>query len=516
MKYRRLFIPCIALLALAHAPVAAQVATPPGTPDGTLAAPTAATMLRLRDGSIQWGGIQAHDPDGLVFVRLDTGGRVRLPWAYLHPEEERDLRTRFGYVDVSGDEVLIDADHIVTIEGAELTGIIIDRTGDMILIKTASATIPVPKNRLAGAPTIVQVPATEVFTRAELYAQALSNADVSAAEGQFNLARWCERILDFAHAAEHYKKGAELDATFRPEDMRVSLERALAKAARQDQVDYLSEIDALIGRRRYDEALARADAFKERFPDSPLQAEAKKAHDRSIKARDKFVAERVATLWFTRSGQLARQVSAKMGIEEVINYVGGQMSRDVLDYVTREAQTLTKAATPDDVKKLWQLRRKVRWNRASYGPGTWLLGRDAALKGSQPAKDETKPVSEKDKERADLEKKLLRYMQNQEMARKAKSTAEQSDDREAAWKDLSSDNRASWVLAYYCETSGDLEVDPKPSFTNCRECGGEGVRTLSLAGGNVNRASIGKGLSDTTIECPTCHGLGVVRKISYR
>ncbi|MBL8857822.1 MAG: hypothetical protein JNL28_04860 [Planctomycetes bacterium] len=498
-------------------PSRAQVATPPAAgAENQLAAPVAATMLRLRDGSIQWGSIQTHDPEGVVFVRLDTGGRVRLPWAFLHPEEERDLRTRFGYVDVAGEEILIDADHIVTVEGAELTGVIIDRSGDMLLVKTSSATIPVPKNRLAGAPTIVQVPATEVFTRAELYAQALSNADVSTAEGQFNLARWCERILDFGHAVEHYKKATALDGTFRPEDLRVSTERALAKAARQDQVDYLSDIDALIARRRYDDALARADAFKEKFPDSPLLAEAKKARDRSIKARDKHVAERVATLWFMRAGQLARQMSAKMGVEEIVSYVGGQMSRDILDYVSREAQNLTKEATPEEVKKLWQLRRKVRWNRASYGQGTWLLGRDAALKGNEPTKDETKPLSEKDKERADLQQKLERYLKNQELARKAKTSAEQKDDREAAWKELSADNRASWTLAYYCETSGDFEVDPKPTFTNCRECGGEGTRTLSLAGGNVSRGSIGKGLTDTTLECPTCHGLGVVRRISYR
>ena len=76
-------------------------------------------------------------------------------------EEERELRNRFGYVDLSGEEVMIDADHIVTIEGAEIIGIIIDRSGDTVLVKTASATVPVPKNRILGAPTVVQVPATD-------------------------------------------------------------------------------------------------------------------------------------------------------------------------------------------------------------------------------------------------------------------------------------------------------------------------------------------------------------------
>jgi DnaJ-class molecular chaperone len=102
------------------------------------------------------------------------------------------------------------------------------------------------------------------------------------------------------------------------------------------------------------------------------------------------------------------------------------------------------------------------------------------------------------------------------MARKAKTTAEQKDDREAAWKEMSTDNRASWMLAYYAENSGDFEVDPKPTFSACRDCGGEGTRTTSLAGANVSRSTVGKGLSETKVECETCHGLGVVRRISYR
>lgn len=476
----------------------------------------AATMLRLRDGSVQWGTITANDPEGIVFERLDNGGKVRLAWSFLHPEEERDLRNRFGYVDLSGDEVMIDADRIVTVEGVEIVGLIIDRSGDVVLVKTDTATIPVAKNRIAGAPTIVQVPATEVYTRAELYAQRLSNVDTSTAEGNFQLAQWCERILDFAHAVEHYKAAATLDATYRPEDVRVSTERATEKAARQDQIDYLADVDALIGRRRFDDALGRADAFKDKFPNSPLLANAKKAHDRVLKAREKYVTELVSAMWFVRTGQLARTMSTKLGYEEALNYVGAQMSKDVLDYVTKQASVLTKDATPDVVKKLWAQRKKVRWQRASYGLGTWLLGRDAALKGSEEKKPDAKPVTEKDKERADLEKKLERFLQNQEMARKAKTSNEQKDDREAAWKELSIDNRAGWILAYYCENSGDFEVDPKPTLAACRECGGTGTRVLSLAGGNVSRSAVGKQSTDTKLECPACHGIGGVRRISYR
>lgn len=472
-------------------------------------------MLRLRDGSFQWGVIASHDPESLVFVRLDTGGRVRLPWSFLHPEEELELRTRFGYVDLTGDEILVEAERIVTNDGLELVGRIVDRTPDAIVVKTSTGTIPVPKSRISAAPTLVRVNALDVWTRAELYGQQQALLDVATAEGNYELARFCERILDFAHAAEHYAKAAQLDAGFQKDEVTAGLARATEKAARQDQIDWLADVDDLVGRKKFDEALARAEAFAAKFPESPLIPDAKKKKDRATRARERYVTERVAQLWPLKAANIARNKSADTSFESVLTYLDGQMQKDVLDAVTLAAQAISKEATSDVVRRLWAGRSKVRWQRASYGLGTWLLGKDAALKGEQQT-EEKPPATAAEKERADLEKKLQRFLQNQEMARKSKSSADQKDERETAWKELPGVARAGWILAYYAENSGDFEVMPKPLFGACRECGGTGTRILTLAGANVARSEIGKASNEQVIECPTCHGLGVVRRISYR
>jgi hypothetical protein len=161
-------------------------------------------ILRLADGRFEWGRILSHDPDGLVFGRLENGGRARLPWSFLHPEEDLELRTRFGYVDLSGEEVLAEAERIVTNEGVEVIGRIVERTADAYLVKTSTGTIPVPKSRVNTAPTIVRVNALLVWTRAELYANEAGQVDLTTAGGNVALAKFCERILDFAHAAEHW------------------------------------------------------------------------------------------------------------------------------------------------------------------------------------------------------------------------------------------------------------------------------------------------------------------------
>src|SRR5207245_1938619 len=104
-------------------------------------------------------------------------------------------------------------------------GRILERTDNEILIKTAGSIVPVPKNRIADAATTVQVRALDVFTREELYNQQILASPPSDADGNFRLAQYCERISDFAHAIEHYKKAGDLDPNFRTPDVKAGIAR---------------------------------------------------------------------------------------------------------------------------------------------------------------------------------------------------------------------------------------------------------------------------------------------------
>ncbi len=477
----------------------------------------AAAMLRMRDGSIQWGTIANHDPEGITFVRIENAGQVHVPWSVLHPDQEKELKLKYGYVDLSSDEVMIQADRLVLVDGTEVIGLIIDRTPDTLVVKRAGTTAIVPKNRIGAASTTALVPALELFTKEELYNRELANTNPNDPESNFKLGEYCERIFDFAHAAQHYKHAQELDAKFRPDDVRVAIVRAEEKAKAQDQIDYLSQVELLLARKKYDEALSRADAFKDKFPESLLIADAKRKHDRIVKARERDLVERVMYSWYAWAGRLAHQAALKMTLEQALAYLDEGMKRDILDKVTKDAQRISKDASSDNVRKMWLARHKVRWYHASYGLGTYLLGKEAALKGEQTDAPKQAPLNEKDKARADLQEKLNRYLQNQEMTRKAQSKQEQTDDREAIWKDMGTDGRTQWILAYYCENSGDMENSKKPMLDNCHECGGTGTREVVVSGSNVSKsAAKGKDSSMGTIECPACHGLGRIRRISYR
>jgi len=477
-------------------------------------------MLRLRDGSFRMGTIQRHTADGLTFRMLENGGEAKLSWGRLDPRQELELKSRLGYIDTTGDEVLVDADRIVTIEGQEVIGRILERTKDGLLVKTASSTTLLPQNRIAGAATVVQVSALEIYTREELYARQLAQTDAKSAAALMELARYCERILDFKHAVDHYTAIQTVDPTFKSDDVRASLSRAQEKAKNQNQLEYLAEIDTLLARRKYDEAGARAIAFGERFPGSPLVAEAQKRGERIAKARDGFLVDFVRHKWFERSQRIARTASTTMTLEQVLSFLEEKMREEVLNAVTKDAQAISKSIDADAVRKLFAQRKRVRWERASFGFGTWLLGEDRALKGEQqaPAANQ-QPTTELDKQRQALNAQIQRYLQNQQMVARAKTTAEEGEDRAKFWTEYSSASRTQWILAYYAEYGGDFEVNPKPELDNCSECGGTGVRVLSLVGGNVAQPQNGQQRSTATDEkrkCETCHGLGRVRRILYR
>jgi hypothetical protein len=493
--------------------------TPPATARGLeepASAPAAVTMMRMRDGSIEWGRVRSHDSDGIVFERLENGGVVRLGWMHLDSGQEKTLRSQFGYVDTTGEELSVEADRLALVDGSEIVGLIVGRSDDALLLKQNGLTVPVPKHRIAGASTVVQVAASAIYTREELYARELARLAPAQPKEHFALAQFCEQILDYAHAKQHYAKAAELDSSFRKDDVRVALGRVTEKEALQTQIDYLAEIDLLAARRKYDEALARASGFGAKFAGSALVPDAKKRHDRIVKARDRDVAQRVLRKWHEWAGRLARN-AAKLEFEQALSYADEQMSKEIEEHVTKDMLAVTKAADASVIRGMWKAREKTAWLRASYGFGTWLLGEQDALAGKEPEKEAKKEaLTEKDQQRAELEARMQRFLKNQELVRKSRSNEEKTDEVQTFWSELPSSSRAQWILAYYAEKGGDMEVDPKPLFSNCSECGGIGVRELSLVGANVAKNMIGKNQTDLKIECPTCHGLGAVRRISYR
>ena len=83
----------------------------------------------------------------------------------LTPEQEKELKLKWGYVDLTTEELMLPADRLVLVDGTEVIGLILDRTPDSLILKRAGTTVIVPKNRISAASTTVPISAAVVGRR---------------------------------------------------------------------------------------------------------------------------------------------------------------------------------------------------------------------------------------------------------------------------------------------------------------------------------------------------------------
>ena len=506
-------------LSLSLGPVGAAATATAG------AAAAETIMLELRDGGILWGRVVGHTPEHLRFERLTNGGVVELPWSFLDPERDRELRLAYGYIEPEGEELLVPAERFDLVDGEDVVGVVVGRDVEAIWIKRAGGTLPLPLQRLAGASTRVQAPALEIYTREELYQRRVAELGdrlrVEGAEGaerHRDLARFCERILDFYHAAVHLERARELDPTWRPDELAQALDRVRRKAEHQEQWDYLKEADLLRARGQFAEAIRRLELFPELYANSPVLPDWERVQARALKGRERALREEVVRRWHYWVERHATTAARELDYQQVLGYAEAELSADVLASVHEEVRELAPEIEEGAVRALWETREKGRLRKASYGLGTWLLGEERARAALEKTAEDEEPArqTERDVARQELEERMRRYVEAQ---RAGSSARRQSDDEDpdAAWRELNLSARVHWTVAYYAENSGDMDVE-RVRFANCRECAGTGAKeVLYLSAGRNSKSRAGTSASGLRLEsCPTCHRIGVVRRIQYR
>jgi hypothetical protein len=484
---------------------------PPAASSQEDGAPTV-VMLKLRDGSVHWGQIEEHAPEQLAFRRMDTGGLARLTWGFLDPGQERELRERFGYVDLDGEEIFAEAARIVMIDGQERIGLILGRTATALIVKDASTQIELPLARVRTVQADLRVPARDIYTRAELYNQQLARTDLDDAASLYELAVYCERILEFQRAVEHYARVVALEPGFRADELSFARARAALKAEQQEQLEALDNADRLRRRKAFDQARILLTDFQAAYPGSPLQSDRARLEARVEKDRTAVLSEEVRRRWLARMERSADALGRK-SFAEVLAFLEQGFSKEVARGVVGDVRVYKSAITEDEARQLWLERRKSRWRPASYGAATWLLGEDAALKGGPGKSEQAQPRTALERERAELAERVRRFLQNQSAAqRSASSTQGEEVNREEFWASLSTAARKNWIIAHYAENAGDLEVRPEPELQNCPGCAGTGTREIIHTGGTGanNQAGIRK------VTCQTCQGIGSLRRIRYR
>ena len=405
-------------------------------------------------------------------------------------------------------------DRLVLQGGGKVEGVIVSREGKNFLVKTSGTLQVVPKVRVRGIESGLQLLALDVYSRDELYGLYLAESDVQSAESMLQLARKCESILDFPHAAEHYAQALELGLETDRSAVETILARVEVKAASQEQVEYLRHVDFLRKRGLFDKAVEEIDAFETAFPDSSLVEDARKQKTKLLLARDEAARVLVQKRWPYWAKQLTRKKSLENSLEAARTWASEEAGSEIQALVHADVQKkVTQAISLEEVRGLWEKRRRRSYSSASYRPdGTWLIGIEAAQRGIEDeSESETAgPVSQVDAQRLALEERVKRYQNNQRLASRAQSGAAAGDEYQGFWTTYSQGARGGWLMAYYVENSGDFELRPKPDLRACKTCAGAGAIELLVTG--TVRGDENSGLAP----CPLCHGVQYSRRIYYR
>ncbi len=500
---------CASLMLLSSVPLFAK----PSVASQDFATGGEVMMIKLQGGLFQWGMIEDHTAEDLTFRRMDNGGLVVVPWSLVEPVQELQLRTQFGYVDLSGDEIMVSAEKLILRDGREVIGQVIGRDDTSLQFKTQGRTLTIPKTYVKDYVGGLLVPALDVMSKDELYNQESLSLDAEDPASLFALGVFCERILDFQRALEHYTAAQALDPSFKAKELTATLARVGIKVANQVQVDFLDEIDRLSRRDKFAEAFSQLEIFDATYEDSPLAGDRVKLEKRIEKRRHDYMREAVAEHWFSWMNRLAGSAARDMTFSATLEYLEETLSDEIVQNVLLGLNKKWPDLEEDQVRQFFQDRKVKRWKPSSYGLGTWLLGEERALKDDEGEEKKAQPIlSEKDKERAARADQIARWLRNQETAKRSRRSEEDESEMSDTWTAMRVANRRSWIIAYYAEYGGDLFPNPKPELRNCADCGGIGVKYEILSG--YVREGTAAGLRQKP--CPTCHTIGRVRRIRYR
>ncbi len=495
-------------------------------------------FIPLRDGEILVGEVADHDEEGLEVKRLDNGGIVRLRWTQLAPPFEQALRAEFGYVDLTSDEILVEVDELVLRDGSRRVGTILESGDQGILLKEKNSTLLYTREMLDGEPGRVRIPALDVYTREELYRDELGRHDLTTALGHLELARYLEKISDFEHAMEHYRKVSELEPAKHAGEVSSALARCEQRKARQDEIDYLAEIQVQRVRRKWDLALQLCAEFPAKFPRSDARTredvEKRKANIETSKHAD--YVKRVHERYHERVERRIRDKSLdrKLGLSAAVAWVNREARKEVVAAVAAILSKESAEFTEANVQKLWTERNadpktRPRVRQVSYGNATFTLGKQKAKDGVSNllsvtgAPGAAGPV--KSQEEKDLEAKMKRLLERQGGGSGNNQGAKKPETAEEWYLRAPSFERYQFLLSTYVENAGDMEIVDRLARP-CGTCGGRGYYetfttgqaepTVSVGGRSGGGNSGGGGSGLVQVECPTCHGVQVQRMLRYR
>lgn len=446
-----------------------------------------AQSLQLVDGKVLLASVEEATGDGLRVRRLDNGGLLDLRWDHLAPASALAIKRQFDLIGESQDELLERAEEVEYMAGGSkqtVIGKIVERTDREVVVQVKGVQFRIPKADLRQVRQ-VDVPAGQIFTKDEFYAAKLAQfAPGDKADKHVLLADELVKFRDYDRAYEHLQKAKELGNSLDPARIDKNLQRVQMHKEAGKESDLLGQIQAARSRNTlldYEKGQKLVAQFEKDYPQSRLKAEFELEKKRFLEARQKFLTQQVADQ-FRRAIHFVAEKKVADGqvtLQQVREYAENKMSDDLFERIAAQF----KLEVPE-VKALWADRAKYaigkRTEHFAYGIGSWILGENGILKGTEvgKAKDQQKDQQKEDPNDRDVQriaKALKQAMERRRAAAQGAGGQEQQREQtdEDWWSEASRDEKRNWLRAYYAESGGQLVIT-FAAVQPCISCYGEG------------------------------------------
>jgi tetratricopeptide (TPR) repeat protein len=485
--------------------------------------------LHLADGTPVSGVILDNGFDeatGVTLRRDDNGGLLRLRWDQVLGKDVERVKRAFGFAGDEAPVVQLDALKVTTTTG-EIVGIDAGREGDAVLIRRKNEITRVPQASIRNIETVV-VDALDVEDPTVLYERRLAKIDQSKAIDWYNLALTAEGLMLYEQAKHCHDTVLDIDPEFPKRDLIRERKTLLdVKMGEREQTEALMRVRSLKAHKRFPEAATLAQEFITKWPSSRQLAQAQREL-KDIAARQKEAM--LAGLRTNFFSILEKQVlhpyayDRKRSLGESMTYAQEEAFDATIERLSKYLKI-----DPDATLALWQERgSEGSPNTASYGGGTFILGEDAkkgydkkAIAAAKEAKEKEAKEAEEGKKKngeKSLEDKINEKLKEKAKAREARNAkrkqaadviADVPPTQEQWWAAASTDERLSFLVAFFAEKSGKVNVQSLDQRM-CSTCAGNGSIEMYHTQSGPN------GESDEAVPCPRCKTLGFDRLVKFK
>ncbi|GEM_PF-3027192 len=461
-------------------------------------------IVRLPDGSFLQGELLESDQHGFVLKRWDTGGVVKLSWEQIHPEDRTRLRKALGleFSDME-QRITIEASRLHLKTGDMLEGKILEQTDSFVRVRRSTGEFKYPAEVIKRIEPI-EMDILSIYSQEEAYAlHTEEKEEPETADAHYDLATWCRKLGYFEMEKKHLVEVQALAPAFKPTFIRNRLE-ALEDLVREAQVRRrIEEIMRMVARKEFQEAYAAWEEAREAFPESEIiQDDTENVMTGIEQAKVRYMQSVVVRDWYKYLRWILRKraLDKEMKLADAKKILHKELTEEIVAKIVED-----RGLKEDEIKNAFEEREVYNVHKATYGTGTFIVE-----KGSRYGKSGSSGLIDELGKRFGIPQGMVDQAKKK-YGKSSSGKKQKTLSPEEWWKVATADMKFQWMLAYYAENSGVMQIvriEEKP----CPPCQGRGYVTYIAAGGGSSGDKDGMRHSI----CTRCQGLGKDRIVVYK